>query len=72
VVVVVLVAVVVAGKGQATHDPSGRVPSKEQTWQSPGPLEQSEQSVLKTSQELYRMHMCLGRIRGETVNMHPT
>ena len=41
------------------QDPSGRVSSKEQTWQSAGLVWQSEQDVTTVSQLLKRMQTCL-------------
>ena len=41
------------------QDPSGRVSSKEQTWQSAGLVVQSEHEVSMFSQLLKRMQRCL-------------
>ena len=47
------------GCWSVAQDPSGRVSSKEQTWQSAGPVWQSEHEVTMVSQLLKRMQTCL-------------
>ena len=47
------------GCWSVAQDPSGRVSSKEQTWQSAGLVWQSEHEVTMVSQLLKRMQTCL-------------
>ena len=53
------------GCWSVAQDPSGRVSSKEQTWQSAGLVWQSEHEVTMVSQLLKRMQTCL-----KTVVLH--
>ena len=51
------------------QDPSGRVSSKEQTWQSAGLVWQSEHEVTMVSQLLKRMQTCLKTVVTVTVEI---